>query len=119
MNDLNDIDTQTSARKPRKAAPKPAKEELPPDTLTEVEVTDEVPVLKSPVPEKKVAKPSGGKKFVFFSSGAGYVTKSGFKFSPENRIYELDSEEADHLLSLSNFRLPDQLELEEYYKENN
>jgi len=28
-------------------------------------------------------------------------------------------DEADHLLSLDNFRLPSQLELEDYYKENN
>ena len=74
---------------------------------------------KSSVKKKNIAKPSEGKKFVFYSSGAGYVTRSGFRFTPENRIYELDIEEADHLLSLDNFRLPDQLELEDYYKENN
>lgn len=74
--------------------------------------------LKSPIPEKNIAKSNAGKKFVYFSSGSGYVTKSGFKFSSEKRIYELEEDEADHLLSLSNFRLPDQLELEEYYKEN-
>jgi hypothetical protein len=68
---------------------------------------------------KKVAQASPGKKFVYFSSGSGYVTRSGFRFSAEKRIYELDIEEADHLLSLDNFRLPDQLELEDYYKENN
>lgn len=68
---------------------------------------------------KKVAKASSGKKFVYFESGSAYVTKSGFRFTKQNRIYELDIEEADHLLSLDNFRLPDQLELEDYYKENN
>lgn len=68
---------------------------------------------------KKVAKARSGKKFVYFESGSAYVTKSGFRFTRENRIYELDIEEADHLLSLDNFRLPDQLELEDYYKENN
>ena len=70
-------------------------------------------------PKRKVAKASTGKKFVYFESGSAYVTKSGFRFTKENRIYELDIEEADHLLSLDNFRLPDQLELEDYYKENN
>jgi hypothetical protein len=58
------------------------------------------------------------RKLVFYSSGSGYVTKSGFKFSPSCRIYELANEEADFLLTLDNFRLPDQLEIEEYYKEN-
>lgn len=70
-------------------------------------------------PKRKVAKPKSGKKFVYFDSGSAYVTKSGFRFTRENRIYELDIEEADHLLSLDNFRLPSQLELEDYYKENN
>lgn len=70
-------------------------------------------------PKRRVAKPKSGKKFVYFESGSAYVTKSGFRFTKENRIYELDIEEADHLLSLENFRLPDQLELEDYYKENN
>lgn len=68
---------------------------------------------------KPIAVPSAGKKFVFYSSGSGYITRSGFKFTPSKRIYELDESEADHLLKLENFRLPDQLELEEYYKENN
>jgi hypothetical protein len=68
---------------------------------------------------KPVATPTEGKKFVFYSSGSGYVTRSGFKFSPTRRIYEIPESEADHLLKLENFRLPDQLELEEYYKEIN
>lgn len=62
----------------------------------------------------KVPEASEGKKFVYYSSGSGYITRSGFRFTPEKRIYELDIEEADYLLSLDNFRLPDQLELEEY-----
>lgn len=70
-------------------------------------------------PKRKVAKPKAGKKFVYFESGSAYVTVSGFRFTKENRIYELDIDEADHLLSLDNFRLPNQLELEDYYKENN
>jgi hypothetical protein len=74
---------------------------------------------KSPVPEKIVAEPSAGKKFVYFDSGAAYSTKSGVRFTRERKIYELDAAEADHLLSLDNFRLPTQIELEDYYKENN
>jgi hypothetical protein len=70
-------------------------------------------------PENLVEKIDNGKKIIFYSSGSGYVTKSGFKFTPQNRIYEIDAEEADRLLNLDNFRLPDQLELEEYYKEKN
>lgn len=74
---------------------------------------------KSPVPEKTVAKASTGKKFVYFDSGSAYSTKSGIRFTRDRRIYELDAAEADHLLTLDNFRIPTQLELEDYYKENN
>lgn len=119
MNDLGMTNETVAKRKPRKAGPKPVVKEDPIEDQEIVEEVAEPVVQKSPIPEKKVAKPVSGKKFVFFSSGSAYVTKSGFKFTPDNRIYELEEEEADHLLSLSNFRLPDQIELEEYYKENN
>jgi hypothetical protein len=82
-------------------------------------VEDTPKAKKSPVKKAPVAKASSGKKFVYFDSGAAYVTKEGVRFTRENRIYEIDEEEADFLLTLDNFRLPDQLELEEYYKENN
>ena len=58
-----------------------------------------------------VAQP--GYKFIYFSSGYGYVTPSGYQFSQEQRIHQIPIEEAEHLLTLDNFRLPDQLELEE------
>jgi len=80
---------------------------------------EEVKVKKSPVKKANIAKASSGKKFIYFDSGAAYVTKDGTRFTRENRIYEIDEQEADFLLTLDNFRLPDQLELEEYYKENN
>lgn len=112
MSDHNIRNSQTSTRKPRKASAKTVESSV-------ANPIEDAVVEKSPIPEKHVAQPSGGKKFVFFCSGAGYVTRSGFKFSPQNRIYEVDEEEANHLLSLSNFRLPNQLELEDYYKENN
>jgi hypothetical protein len=57
-------------------------------------------------------------KFIYFDSGSAYVTKGGFRFSPENRIYELPIDEADHLLNFDNFRIPNQIEMEQYYKEN-
>lgn len=72
---------------------------------------------KSDIPEKKVAHAAANKKFVYYSSGAGYTTKSGHRFTPDQRIYEIDIEEAEYLLKLDNFRLPDQIELEDYYKE--
>lgn len=74
---------------------------------------------KSPTPKKKVSTASDGKKFIYFDSGVAYVTKSGFRFSQQNRIYEIENDEADYLLTLTNFRLPTQLELEDHYKENN
>lgn len=81
-------------------------------------VSDSGPV-KSPLPKKQVAKASRNHKFVFFESGSSYVTKEGFKFDRSRRIYELPVDEADHLLSLDNFRLPNQDELEEYYLKDN
>jgi hypothetical protein len=116
---LTQNETLQSNKRVKKAAP--VKAAAPVVEQQEVEVLEEeTPVAKkSPVPEKNVAKATSGKKFVYFASGSAYVTKSGFRFSSEKRVYEVPSEEADHLLSLDNFRLPDQLELEAYYKENN
>lgn len=67
--------------------------------------------------DKPTAKAPDGYKFVFFESGSAYVTVDGRRFTKENRILLLENSEADQLLELSNFRLPDQLELEEYAKE--
>jgi hypothetical protein len=114
---------KTTAKK--QASPKAAPK-VDPEVAAEVEpvvqeVVDNEPIKaeKSPLPEKNVAQASSGRKFVFFSTGSAYVTKSGVKFTADKRIYEVENEEADFLLSLENFRLPTQLELEEYYKENN
>lgn len=68
-------------------------------------------------PNESIASAPDGHKFIYYTSGAGYVTSSGFKFSEENRIHLLKDEEADHLLQFPNFRLPDQIELIEYSKE--
>jgi hypothetical protein len=100
------------------AAKKQAAPKVEP-VVEEVVENEPVKAEKSPLPEKNVAQAASGRKFVFFSTGSAYVTKSGIKFTADKRIYEVDTEEADFLLSLENFRLPTQLELEEYYKENN
>lgn len=67
--------------------------------------------------DKQIAKAPDGYKFIFFESGSAYVTVDGRRFTKEKRILLLSNEEADNLLKLSNFRLPNQLELEEYAKE--
>ena len=105
---------ETSPKQVEKTSkPVAAKEKVNKDTKVD---TSEKPKKTT---SKKVAKAGAGKKFVYFESGSAYVTQSGFRFTKQNRIYELDIEEADHLLGLDNFRLPNQLELEDYYKENN
>ncbi len=111
---------------PTKAPAKKAAEKKAPAKKTTAKKAapkeaDSAPVKaeKSPVPEKTIAQPSAGKKFVYFSVGSAYSTKSGVRFTRDKRIYEIDEQEADHLLGLDNFRIPTQLELEDYYKENN
>ena len=64
-----------------------------------------------------VATAPDGYKFVFFDSDSSYVTPSGKRFTSEKRIQLLPASEADHLLTLSNFRIPDQIELAEYNEE--
>lgn len=59
-----------------------------------------------------------GFKFIYFDSGSSYVTSNGYRFSKEQRIHQIPIGEADYLLTLDNFRLPDQLEFEEFAKEN-
>ena len=90
-------------------------------TIHEREAKSEV---KPKVSKKKnerdfdIAVAQPGYKFIYFSSGSGYVTPSGYQFSQEQRIHQIPTEEADHLLTLDNFRLPDQLELEELAEES-
>ena len=52
---------------------------------------------------------------ILFESGAGYATGSGFHFSQQNKMAEVPVEEAKHLLSFDNFRLPSDEEKEMYY----
>lgn len=59
-------------------------------------------------------KSNNGKMIIVFESGAGYLTKSGFKFTQQNKIAELDYKEAVLLLQLDNFRLPNDEEKQNY-----
>ena len=115
--DNNVVTTGDAApKKPEKAPAKKEAKPFKPDVIDLKDQPDLDKPKKSPVPEKKVAKPSDGKRFVYYSSGNGYSTKSGLRFTPDQRIYEVTQEDAELLLKLDNFRLPDQLELEDYYK---
>lgn len=67
--------------------------------------------------DRPIATPPSGYKFVYFSSGSAYVTTDGRRFDKNQRINLVTDDEAERLLQLPNFRLPDQLELEEYAKE--
>lgn len=97
------------------AVKKPSKKKAP---RVQAVIEENIIQQEESVPQREFNVNPAGKKFVYFSSGSAYVTKSGYRFSADKRIYELDEEEANALLELDNFRLPDQLELEEYYKEN-
>jgi hypothetical protein len=102
--DINDrIDTMTEEKnsvttkkinEPKKAV---AKKATPKKNLTEETITDNETVL------------------VLFESGAGYSTSSGFRFSQRRKMAEVPLEEAKQLLSLENFRLPNDEEKEMYY----
>lgn len=67
--------------------------------------------------DRPAAAAPDGYKFVYFSSGSAYVTTDGRRFDKTRRINLVTNNEAEVLLELPNFRLPDQLELEEYAKE--
>lgn len=67
--------------------------------------------------DRPIASSPAGYKFVYFSSGSAYVTAEGRTFTKDRRINLVSEQEAEFLLKLPNFRLPDQLELEEYAKE--
>lgn len=58
---------------------------------------------------------TGDNVLIYFESGAGYVTQSGLKFSREQPFGELPFGEANLLLRLTNFRLPNDEEREMYY----
>jgi hypothetical protein len=86
--------TTKKINEPKKAV---AKKATPKKILTEETITDNETVL------------------VLFESGAGYSTSSGFRFSQRRKMAEVPLEEAKQLLSLDNFRLPNDEEKEMYY----
>lgn len=63
----------------------------------------------------KVAAPTAdsGKVVIVFESGASY-SSGGVRFTRENNIQEVEPALAEFLLTLDNFRLPNQIELEEF-----
>jgi hypothetical protein len=75
-------------------------------------------VAKKAAPKKDISKEtitSNETVLVLFESGAGYSTSSGFRFSQQRKMAEVSLEEARQLLSLENFRLPNDEEKEMYY----
>jgi hypothetical protein len=81
------------------------------------------PAKKAAAPKAKAEKKQdevkaevtpSGKIVVVFESGASYVSNDT-RFTREDNIKEVSESEAAFLLTLENFRLPDQLELEDYF----
>lgn len=52
---------------------------------------------------------------VYFESGASYALLNGLTFTKEKRMFSLPIDEAKRLLSLDNFRLPNDEEKQVYY----
>jgi hypothetical protein len=65
-------------------------------------------------PNEFVAQAPAGFKFILFESGASYTSRDGFKFTKSQKIHLFKNDEADQLLKFTNFRIPDQIELQEY-----
>ena len=81
------------------------------------EDVEKAPAKKAPAKKaaaKKTtakAESNNGKQIVVFESGASY-SSHGLRFTKEDRIQEVDSDVAEILLSLDNFRLPNQDEID-------
>ena len=86
---------------------------------------NEAPAKKTPV-KKAVAKPkveapvkkktpsvSPDKVVIVFESGSSYTTDD-FRFTRENNIQEVTPEQSEYLLTLENFRKPNDFEIENY-----
>lgn len=78
-------------------------------------IVDEVIDEDSAVVESVNFKNNEQRVLLYFESGAGYVTSSGFKFTRIQPMGEVSSNEANSLLRLPNFRLPNDEEKEMYY----
>lgn len=88
------------------------------NVITSKDVTQKTTKQKKTVKEDKPVESvvKNGKLLIYFESGVAYQTPSGFRFSKEeNRMAEIDAEEATLLLKLPNFRLPSDEEKEFYY----
>lgn len=83
---------------------------------------EEKPAKKAPA-KKAAAKPkiekaeeknTNGYKVIIFECGSSYIS-GDLHFTRENFIQEVPEDQANRLLELENFRLPNPFELEDYY----
>ena len=86
-------------------------------TTKKLDEAKKAPVKKVVVKKEEIEKAvvKNDKVLIFFESGAGYSTISGINFSQEFKMAEVLLEEANFLLTLDNFRLPNDEEKELYY----
>lgn len=117
----DNIVRSTDVHKAREKAPVPTEEVEPTSSEGAAEVTEKKPPKAKKVVDERnanetVAKAPSGYKFVFFDSGASYTSTSGVRFTADKRLQLVAEDEADHLLSFDNFRIPTILELQEYSK---
>lgn len=63
--------------------------------------------------KEKVATVDHNLEIVVFESGASY-SSHGLRFTREDNVQEVTTEQAEFLLSLENFRRPDQFEVEAF-----
>lgn len=90
-------------------------------TDVNLEKPEKKPATKKATAKKTTAKPkedvtavvNSGYKVIIFESGASYVSGET-RFTRQDCIKELPEDEANRLLQLDNFRLPNQFELEDY-----
>lgn len=101
----NNIVTSSDVNKPKQEKPKAV------ETVEDSVV--EKPVKKAAKP-KATSKVDNGKQLVVFESGASY-NSNGVRFTRENNMQEVESDFANFLLTLENFRLPTSFEIEEYF----
>lgn len=93
-----DVDNKTTKKQPAKKAP------------AKKAVAKKTPAV---VKDEETGIDSTSTKVIIFESGSSY-TSGDYVFTRENPIQEIPEEVANRLLEIENFRLPDQLELEEY-----
>ena len=62
---------------------------------------------------EKTENVANGYKVIIFETGSSFVS-GDVRFTREDCIKELPEDEANRLLEFENFRLPNQLELEDY-----